>query len=509
MSESRIRSFKNYGKDSAEARKKRTENIVELRKNRKDEQMSKRRNMPMMSEPAPQSVQQRKYDDSYIRNLAMSALSEDMTERHRAVQMARKLIAQPHSPPIEEVVRFGFVPILVESLKLTGYPQIQFEAAWALTNIASGTSEQTRIVVESGAVPLFIALLGGNDAHISEQCVWALGNIAGDGPLYRDYVINTGIIPPLLHWIEKSKHIPFLRTLAWTLSNLCRNKDPPPPLEAVFRLIPALVHLTKHSDREVKTDACWAFAFIADSTHKAVQLIVDSEIIPYIVGLLSSQDTRIILPSLRALGSVVAGSDLQTQVVLDSGFLPPLRSLLLHQKENIVREAVWALSNVTAGSKSQVQMVIDADLIPLVVDILRTRSFKTQKEAAWALCNMTAGNEPAHVQYLLKWNVIPPMCDLLVCQDTNVIMVLLDGIQNILKHAGTEEVKTIIEECGGLDNIEKLQGHENQEVYKLSFAIVDQHFQSLEDIDQTVAPQNEGQNYAFTGGKMPKDGFDF
>jgi hypothetical protein len=58
-------------------------------------------------------------------------------------------------------------------------------------------------------------------------------------------------------------------------------------------------------------------------------------------------------------------------------------------------------------------------------------------------------------------------------------MVLLDGIQNILKHAGTEEVKTIIEECGGLDNIEKLQGHENQEVYKLSFAIVDQHFQSL------------------------------
>lgn len=79
---------------------------------------------------------------------------------------------------------------------------------------------------------------------------------------------------------------------------------------------------------------------------------------------------------------------------------------------------------------------------------------------------------------MIQEGVIPPFCDLLTCKDSQVIQVVLDGISNMLKLAGmeVEKLANMIEECGGLDKIENLQNHENIEIYKLAFDIIEHYF---------------------------------
>ncbi|KAK2105265.1 Importin subunit alpha-8 [Saguinus oedipus] len=154
------------------------------------------------------------------------------------------MLSQEKNPPLKLVVEAGLIPRMVEYLKSLLYPCLQFEAAWALTNIAAGTSEQTRAMVEGGAIQPLFALLSSPNLAVCEQAMWALGgNIAGDGPEFRDKITLSNAIPHLLALITHILPITFLRNITWTLSNLCGNKNPYPCDTAVKQILPALLHL--------------------------------------------------------------------------------------------------------------------------------------------------------------------------------------------------------------------------------------------------------------------------
>uniref|UniRef100_A0A7N6A8Y7 Importin subunit alpha n=1 Tax=Anabas testudineus TaxID=64144 RepID=A0A7N6A8Y7_ANATE len=496
----RLKNFKNKGRDLETMRRQRTEVVVELRKNKRDEHLLKRRNVPHEDICEDSDV-----DGDFKSVRVCVCSSENVPAAARRSSNFMKLLSSDRNPPIDDLIKSGILPILVHCLDRDDNPSLQFEAAWALTNIASGTSEQTQAVVQSNAVPLFLRLLHSPHQNVCEQAVWALGNIIGDGPQCRDYVISLGVVKPLLSFISPSIPITFLRNVTWVMVNLCRHKDPPPPMETIQEVWLEL-HLCF-------TQTVWALSYLTDAGNEQIQMVIDSGIVPHLVPLLSHQEVKVQTAALRAVGNIVTGTDEQTQVVLNCDALSHFPALLTHPKEKINKEAVWFLSNITAGNQQQVQAVIDAKLVPMIIHLLDKGDFGTQKEAAWAISNLTISGRKDQVAHLIEKQVIPPFCNLLTVKDAQVVQVVLDGLSNILKMADdeAETIANLIEECGGLEKVEQLQNHENEDIYKLAYEIIDQFFSS-DDIDEdtSLVPEAiQGGTYGFNSANVPAEGFQF
>ncbi|OIS98628.1 importin subunit alpha-1a [Nicotiana attenuata] len=108
-----------------------------------------------------------------------------------------------------------------------------------ISPVASGTSEHTKVVIDSGAVPSFVKLLGFPSDDVREHAVWALGNVAGDSPKCRDLVRSCGALVPLLSQLNLNAKLSMLRNATWTLSNFCRGK-PQPAFDQTRSALPAL-----------------------------------------------------------------------------------------------------------------------------------------------------------------------------------------------------------------------------------------------------------------------------
>jgi importin subunit alpha-6/7 len=280
--------------------------------------------------------------------------------------------------------------------------------------------------------------------------------------------------------------------------DFCAGK-PQPDFELVRPSIPTLANnLVFSRDDEILSNACWALSYLSDGANeKKIQAVIDAGICPRLFVLVLNRSPAVQTPALRTVGNIANGNDLQTQCIINKNALPCLLALLSLKTKGIPKEACWVISNITGTYEYR---PIGADgsstnfctLCLFIQPATRSRSnaslivaeFEIRKEAAWAISNATSGGNKDQIMFLVDQGCIRPLCDLLTVNDPKIVTIALEGIENILKvgatdsinHGGENQMARFVTEAEGLNKVEELQKHMDNDIYEKCLNIIETYF---------------------------------
>lgn len=412
-------------------------------------------------------------------------------EVFQGVLLIRKMLSVETNVPFKEVKASGVVQHLVEYLQRFDAPDLQFECAWAITNLLADVApDSSRIVLDCGGVVRLIDLLRSDNIDCQDQAIWALGNLAGDSTKCRDACLNSGAMTAVLEVLSRPD-LPLraVRNGVWAVSNLCRGR-PFPALEKVAMAAPVMSQFLTHHDNNVVVDATWGLSYLSDGPPERVQLVVDCNVLPRVIELMSGPSSVLKTPALRIVGNIASGEDEQTQTLINAGALPYFLELLRHPKRAIRKEACWTISNISAGEPYQIEALFNAGVFQPLLECLSAPELDVRKEAVWAIANVAFCGTREQTNCLVSYGVVPMLCDVLRVYDAKIASVALEALQVILQYSQDDFAKGLTAEnvmakeildCGGVEHIEQLQIHSDQGVYQLAMSILEAYFGATAD----------------------------
>ncbi|CAG8440564.1 6149_t:CDS:1 [Scutellospora calospora] len=398
----------------------------------------------------------------------------------------RKFLSRERKIQIQEIIDYCMIPMFIQFLSSKNV-DLRYEAVWILSNISTGSTEQIQAIIDAGMIPIFMELLKKTtDMRFQDLILWALGNIVIDNPQFRELVLREGNLGVLCQHILDVNNQPcsMLRTMSWTLSSIYRDHITDSDWSQISLTLPILAQLINFKDDEILYHVCWALSYLCDNNH--IEDVINLGVSPHLVNLMVHDNNDIQVSALHCVRNIVSGNDSQRQVIIDCGILTVLKSLLVSTKSSIRKDACFILSHITFGNIDQIEHVIHVGLISLAINLMANSDFQTQKETCYVVYNAIRRcyNRPELIICIVRQGCIRPLVNMLNYMDNDIICVVLKAIGTILQFGKTLAIENncenqctlLIEEMGGVERINELQNHENDEIHSLAYNIIDKYF---------------------------------
>ena len=285
--------------------------------------------------------------------------STDPKRQFEATEQCVKLFDKPTSEAIIDHI-LTVIPDLISVLMDNYRRKNWFLAISVIRHVTYfATYKQTCVLKDAldakENFPL-LHLLFCMDKRVVNQTVLTLLNIVSQGLDLRNYVINCGIVPSLLHRTYPNEQVGILRNVTLTMSEICRSKICPPPWSVMESYLPKLTTLLQHPEETVLHNASLALSYITCHA-EMIQKVIGENLLHFVINLFSNRNITIKRELVRVITNISNHGLRPVGILLSLQVMGPLCQLLTVPDDDVTHSALQAISNILKYSHARNETV--------------------------------------------------------------------------------------------------------------------------------------------------------
>jgi hypothetical protein len=492
-----------FGPDPDLAREKRMNGQVELRKNKRLELTYKKRNLKGLDlewiniEKLPAED----YSPDKIEEYLMCLKHDNKKVNLAGVYGLRRIISNPKITSFDFIFHSEVLNLIPAFMYLDSFPQLQYETAWLVGNLFTGSSSEIESLINHGCFSGLTYMLNSSITEVKEQAFWALGNMATDSSKFRDLLLEASVFSNLVK-IVMSLNTPvrLLKQGCWTLSSICRIKPVPSMNHCESLVVPLTKGLLMHKEiKESTEDVMLAIISITDAFPVLISRFNDKDVVQTFMQFLYMGQARLTVLALKVVGNFIASDDCHTDVVIRAGVLKAFAVLAKSEDLEVRREVFLSISNLCAGNYLQLEALWNSGLIKLLFNDIQKQPFEILRDISWSLYNLSCNNF-LYLEESIQEGLFTSFSHLLNTKESKILRVALTSLSKVLEQVSENAdfhliLLNSLQSCDLFNILSNLQQSKNSEISNLSSKLLEAYFDRDSEYDSLITNIEEFSNY--------------
>jgi len=322
----------------------------------------------------------------------------------------------------------GVFPRLLEIISSIEDESIRTHLEQAMISIASSESCNWADLAGAGFLPILVCLADSKDDDIVKQATSTVGTVTKIKAEYRDMLLSSGIMQPLLQLLKSSSSRRLLKITSLAFSTCCRGEIDFDMSKQALEVFTNKL-LGHYYSVDVLSNTCWALFHILEglSIDEADQ-IINIGFTQKLLNLLRSSPESVQHAVLKSLHLLTKSGDSYIQLIIESSGMECLSQELTSSNETIQRLSCSTITNLFDYDDDQLQTAMDGNLVTCLNDMLVID--KNKKQALWTIYILTKIGNVGQVKQLVTEGCVSQLCNTL-SSDCNTAIQAIWSLKNV------------------------------------------------------------------------------